>query len=144
MLGNGAIAMFMDSNMIGVGYGGFSENFIRYFSTQETVGVVEPHNIFYTILAELGIIGFIIFIVIIVKLLMDISHVVKNSTNFNRHLAVALLGSFTSYLIFYQFYGGALYDAYVYLIIALVLIIKNQINNDEMKTVVFKIPNSIS
>lgn len=131
MLGSAAIGMFMDSNMIGVGFGAFSENFISYFSTQESVGVVEPHNVFYTIFAELGLIGFLIFILILVKIFADGVQVINNVDLKTKPLAITLLASFSCYIIFYQFYGGALYDAFIYLIIGIILMLK--VNIKEFK-----------
>ncbi len=124
MLGSAAIGMFMDTNMIGVGFGAFSENFISYFSTQESVGVVEPHNIFYTIFAELGLIGFLIFTSLIVKIFGDGVFVINSINSHSKPIAITLLASFCCYIVFYQFYGGALYDANIYLIIGIILMLK--------------------
>ncbi len=139
MLGSGALAMFIDSNMLGVGFGAFSENFVQYFSTQESVGVVKPHNIFYTVLAELGVIGILIFLFILYKLFRDGIYLISNTSRDNKHLSLALVATLIAYLIFYQFYGGALYDANVYLTIGLILLMKLNLDTDRTKPS----PNSI-
>jgi O-antigen ligase len=122
MLGIASINMFIDSYGLGVGFDAFSERFTSYYSIQETVGVVEPHNLTYTVLAELGMQGFIIFILIVFFLFKDALLNIRNAeTIFDRILSVSFFCSFCGYILFYQFYGGGLTDNILMFNIALIL-----------------------
>ena len=67
-LGIGGIKMFLDSFLLGVGFRGFPAVFSHYVSMELTGGITEPHNITYTILAELGLIGFLLYFWILFKI----------------------------------------------------------------------------
>lgn len=122
MLGKAAVFMFFDSYMLGVGFDGFADWFARYYTIQESLGVNKPHNITYTILAELGIFGFFIFIYL-VWLIFRAAHdnVRIASQESEKVLYLSLLSAMYAYLIFYQFYGGGLTDNNVMLIIGFIL-----------------------
>lgn len=125
LLGIAAIKMFLNSYGLGVGYDAFSIHFTKYFTVQESIGVVEPHNITYQVLAELGIHGALIFLVILFFLFRDAYNNIHLSEDvIDRIIAVTLYSSFCGYVIFYQFYGGALTDNMVMLNIALFLVHK--------------------
>lgn len=132
LLGLAAVYMFFDSYMIGVGFRGFQHHFTDYFTTQESIGVVMPHNIFYTIGAELGIIGLLLYVFILWRIGYTGYTNIKLSTGkLQRANSVALFSAFIGLLIFYQFYGGALWDNNLWAIIAFIfaqhwLIIKNK------------------
>lgn len=125
LLGIAAIKMFLNSYGLGVGYDAFNIHFPKYFTVQESIGVVEPHNITYQILAELGFHGLLIFLVILLFLFRDAYNNIRLSEDAtDRIIAVTLFSSFCGYVIFYQFYGGALTDNMVMLNIALILVHK--------------------
>lgn len=111
MLLSGAISMFIDSYGLGVGFQAFSTRFLEYFTIQQTIGVYEPHNEFYTVLAELGIIGFVIFCYIIFGYGKIGYEAVKARINSIHFISLGLFTAFIGYLIFYQFYGGMLYNS---------------------------------
>lgn len=111
MLLIGAIKMFFDSYTFGVGFQGFSTKFLEYYTIQDTIGVFEPHNEFYTILAELGIVGFVIFLVIIWKYLKKGYQITKRNYGDLNFLPLALFSALIGYMLFYQFYGGMLYNS---------------------------------
>ncbi len=121
-LGIGAVKMFFDSYLWGVGFRGFPVVFPKIIPPQNTLGVVEPHNIFYTILAELGIVGFLIFLWIIGKILSTGIGVLKHPhvREDEYTMGSALVITFVAYLIFYQFYGGGLFDNNFWIIISLI------------------------
>ncbi|MCH8556542.1 MAG: O-antigen ligase family protein [Balneolia bacterium] len=120
ILGIAAIGMFIDTYLLGVGFRGFPDRFTDYFSTQESIGVTEPHNITYTILAELGIIGIILFGLLFFKILRVAWLNIKLSeTEIEKIIAVTTFSTIIAFLVFYQFYGGALNDNNLWLMAAI-------------------------
>jgi len=120
LLGIAAFEMFIDSYFIGVGYRGFVERFTDYYSLQETVNVAEPHNVLYTILAELGLIGIIIYLLIIIKILMIAYWNIQKSEEMNEKIiSITCFSTIIAFLIFYQFYGGGMNDNNLWLMCAL-------------------------
>lgn len=103
-----AILMWLDSYTFGVGYQGFSTAFQRYHPPQEVGGVYEPHNEYYTVLAELGLIGFVIFMFLLWKIVKTGWNTIKmyESEGKDTSIALALFASFCGYLVFFQFLGG--------------------------------------
>lgn len=121
LLGLASIYMFFDTYMLGVGFRGFSHYFTDYFTTHESIGVIMPHNIVYTIGAELGLIGLLIFGFLIWKIGMTGYQNIKISeTRLQRANSVALFSAFIAMFIFYQFYGGFMYDNNLWAIISLI------------------------
>jgi len=108
-----AVYMFFDTYMLGVGFQGFSTAFQKYHPPQETRGIYEPHNEFYAVLAELGIVGFIIFITIIYLIFKTAKENLKlvDKKSFLSPVSVALFASFISYIVFFQFLSGMLLNA---------------------------------
>lgn len=103
-----SIYMWLDSYTFGIGYQGFSTVFQEYHPPQEVGGVYEPHNEFYKILAELGLIGFLVYLFILWKTLKIGWNSVKNYQKERKSTAIslALFASFFAYIIFFQFLGG--------------------------------------
>ncbi|RNC83340.1 MAG: hypothetical protein ED557_11620 [Balneola sp.] len=103
-----AILMWLDTYTFGIGYQGFSTVFKEYHPPQETAWIYEPHNEFYTVLAELGTIGFVVFVYLILKILKrgwNSVMLLKNSGK-DYSIQLALFASFICYLVFFQFLGG--------------------------------------
>jgi O-antigen ligase len=122
LLGIAAIRMFFDSWYMGVGFRGFPERFTDYFTTQESIGVVEPHNIIYEILAELGIAGFGLFLFLAFRIFRMASVNIRESrTDLDKIIATSLISSLTAYIVFFQFYGGALVSTNLWAIIGLIV-----------------------
>lgn len=120
LLGLAAFGMFIDSYFIGVGYRGFVDRFTDYYSLQETVDVAEPHNVLYTILAELGLIGIILYLLIIIKILMIAHSNIQRSEDFTEKiLSITCFSTIIAFLIFYQFYGGGMNDNNLWVMCAL-------------------------
>ena len=103
-----ATYMWLDSYTFGIGYQGFSTVFQDYHPPQEVGGVYEPHNEFYKVLAELGLIGFLVFLFLLWKILKTGWESVKNYEREGKSSAIslALFASFFGYIIFFQFLGG--------------------------------------
>ncbi|MDG5767480.1 O-antigen ligase family protein [Balneolales bacterium ANBcel1] len=122
LLGIAAIRMFFDSWFMGVGFRGFPERFTDYFTTQESIDVVEPHNITYEILAELGIVGFGLILFLVYRIFrMASENIRKSGTEPEKIIATSLIASLTGYIVFFQFYGGALVSTNLWAIIGLIV-----------------------
>ncbi len=122
LLGMAAINMFFDSWMMGIGFRGFPEYFTNYFNLQESIGVYEPHNIIYEVLAELGIIGFGLVLLFMFAIYKKASQNFRMSgTEHDRIIAATLIASLTAFVIFYQFYGGAFVSTNMWAVIGLIL-----------------------
>lgn len=139
MLFIGAIKMFIDSYMIGVGYHGFPSKFQNYYPPQETVGVYEAHNEYYRILAELGIIGFVVFIYILTKIVKVTLATVTKSSGLENSFAVSLLCSLIAYLIFFMFYASMMYNALFFINVALIFTLNKIVNTTKLNTSVDKV-----
>lgn len=120
LLGIAGIGMFVDSYLIGVGYRGYPEKFTEYFSLKESIGVDEAHNVTYTILAELGIIGFLLFGLLFFKIIrVAYLNIRLSETETEKIISVTTLSTIIAYLVFYQFYGGGLNDNNLWLMVGL-------------------------
>ncbi|MEX1120988.1 MAG: hypothetical protein WED82_02585, partial [Balneolales bacterium] len=107
--------------LLGVGFRGFPEVFPNYFSVQSTIGVVEPHNITYTILAELGVIGFFLFAIIYWKIgWVAYQNITLSTGDVERSVSITLFVAYIAFIIFYQFYNGFLVDTNIWIIIGLI------------------------
>ncbi len=132
LLGSAAFQMFIDSYTFGVGFESFGEYFTNYFTVKESIQVTEPHNITYTVMAELGLHGLLVFGMLVFFLMRDAYENVKNAvTEKDRLLTVTLFSTLCAYLLFYQFYGGGLYDSILMLIIGFILAYKKYFANKE-------------
>lgn len=121
-----AIHMFVDSNMLGVGLRGYAESILAYHSYQDLIGIVLPHNVPYTILAELGLAGIMLFLFIIYRLTRDSFMNIRYADDeLSRVVAVSLFVSLMAFFLFFQFIGGGLPDNNVWLIIGLVYATKH-------------------
>jgi putative inorganic carbon (hco3(-)) transporter len=121
-----AVQMFIDTNMIGVGLRGYAVSILDFYSYQELIGIVLPHNVTYTVLAELGLIGIMLFLFIIYRLTRDsYLNIRYASDELSRVVATSLFVSLMAFFMFFQFIGGGLPDNNVWLIIGLVYATKH-------------------
>lgn len=135
LLGTSAISMFLDSYMLGIGFRGFPAVLPYYVSPIKTIGVVEPHNLYYTILTELGLIGFLLFVWILYKVgSFAYQNFKKSRTDRERILSATLLSSYTTTLIFYQFYPSGITSKNLWMITALILCMRNALNRIQHRT----------
>lgn len=133
-----AILMWLDSYMLGIGYQGFPTVFKKYNPPQEMGGVYEPHNEFYTVLVELGLVGFTVFIFIIWKMLKTGWLTVKffhDKSSGMRAISLALFASFVAYLIFFQFLGGMQYHSILTINIGLLFCAHKFVKKEEGKSI---------
>lgn len=133
MLGMAGVQMFIDSYFLGVGFDAFSDYFTNYYTIQESIGVYEPHNITYTIMAELGLLGLFFYLF---YLYVMVFHAWKNiklaSTQLEKVVAATLFSTFLAYTLFYQFYGGGMLDSDLMLIQALIFVVYFQLTRNEL------------
>ncbi len=108
ILAQTAIIMWLDSYTFGIGYQGFSTVFKQYHPPQTMAGVYEPHNEYYAVLAELGLIGFVVFMWILFKMIKRGWSMLNEFRDNHQSYALPLgiFAAFLSYLTFFQFLGG--------------------------------------
>ncbi len=120
-----SIYMAFDSYLLGVGMDGFAEHFTIYFSKFESIHVIEPHNIFYTVFAELGLFGLILYLWLMYKIgYTAYYNYKKNMIGIDGVINLSLFIIFLSYLIFYQFYDGNLFDNNFWIIVGMIFVVK--------------------
>ncbi|AXI99734.1 O-antigen ligase [Cyclonatronum proteinivorum] len=120
LLGLAAIGMFLDSWFIGVGFRGFVESFTNYYSLHESIGVAEPHNVLYTVMAELGLIGIVLYGFIMFKIFrVAWLNIRLTETEDEKIIALTCFSTIVAFFVFYQFYGGGLNDNNFWLVCAL-------------------------
>jgi O-antigen ligase len=124
VLGQVAIRMFLDNTFLGVGFRAFPLEFEKRNTTFGMLEVNEPHNITYMIFAELGLVGFFIFALILFFLFRLAYRNLKISKHdrWQRIIATTLLASLAGYLIFHQFIPRYLTNNTMYVNIALIIV----------------------
>ena len=137
MLGIAGLSMFADSWMLGVGFRGYPAMFQRYYSMVEVQGVREPHNIIYTLLAELGIVGLLLFSWLFVRLIKIAFQNFRMSRSIYEQIcAGGLLGSLIAEIIFHQFYPGGLVANTVWITVGLIVASNIILKKRDVATVV--------
>ncbi len=123
-----AIRRFLESYLLGVGFRGFSHEFLKEHSTFETFGVYEPHNVTYTVLVEMGIIGFLIFSFFLFRIYKAAWENIKNSKNeIHKAFSVSVFACLVGFAVFYQFLGGGFTDNNIWLLVGLTFVLKHTI-----------------
>ena len=118
----GSLKIFFDSWLLGVGWRGFPDAFMSYYSFQETMGVYEPHNVIYLVYSELGLIGLLLFTFIVYKIFhIAWQNIQLSSTAHQRVLATSTFGAFLAYAVFYQFIGSGFLDNQLWITTGLIL-----------------------
>jgi hypothetical protein len=99
----GGLEMFLDNPILGVGYFNFQEVFENNYSwiTVEGVPAVpRPHNLFISVLAETGMIGIIIFLLLCANIIsVPIRYLKNHREKFDREVAVFILSAITVYFV---------------------------------------------
>lgn len=105
--------LFEKAPIFGVGFGQYREYSLNYYSVEYSA-----HNVFLQLLAEIGIVGLTVFVVLLlVTLGLTIWSVRKIEGDRDREKRFALLFSLGCqvYFITYCFTGNPLYDPYCYI-----------------------------
>jgi O-antigen ligase len=107
LLGKASLEMFAETWGFGVGYRDFSYEFARRYDLYSITYVNEPHNISYQMLAELGLVGFLLFHGIILAMGRMAWQAMKHDTlktgSWGHVLGLTLIGTFIAYFVFHQF-----------------------------------------
>lgn len=131
LLAYASVYMLFDTYFLGVGYQGFSTAFQKYYPPQETQWIYEPHNEFYAVYAELGLIGFTIFMAIIILIFKTAKQSVNriSGDSLLKPIALAFFASFLSYMVFFQFLGGMLHNSIYWICIALIFVVNKLVKS---------------
>lgn len=126
ILAKTALIMTYDSYFLGVGFQSFSTYFQHHVPAQLTAGVYEPHNEYYTVLSELGILGLVVFISLLKKIYSDTKTSISNfnGNSFLDTINLSLTAAFICYLIFHLFYSGMLQHTILFITISLLYVSK--------------------
>ena len=95
-------AMFLDHPLLGIGTGNYYTEYSRYLREAPTnasyINKKPNHNAYLQTLAENGIIGFSIFIVLLFSILADISFVLMRGPPDMKYLGTGILASYIGFL----------------------------------------------
>ena len=118
---------FVDSPIFGVGLG----DFIFYNHTYDY-----PHNILLEILAELGILGLILFFIILYYFFQSITKYINNRYSKNLDVQILRAGLATTLFMFFnQLVSGDLMDARIFFFLLFItLLISNNLNQSLILT----------
>ena len=106
-LASTGIAMFSINPLIGMGYLGYYENFGKFTKNFETKKY-DAHNMYITVLADQGILGFIPFMSILLFPLFLSIKTWKNRDGFEKHIAIICITTIVPFMI-NGFYAGAMF-----------------------------------
>tara|TARA_B100000989_G_scaffold60881_1_gene41854 strand:+ start:11190 stop:12446 length:1257 start_codon:yes stop_codon:yes gene_type:complete len=125
VLAMGALTMIADSYLLGVGFQGFSTYFQYLYPPQETQWIFEPHNDFYMVFAELGLLGFLLFVLIMYLIFRQALESMQwfrsiHENHWIQAVGLGFLASFVSYIIFAQFISGLMLNSLFMILVALI------------------------
>ena len=134
VLADAGLKMFENSYFLGFGYRSFRPLAHAYFDPTKTMGVIAPHNISIALLADVGILGFILFYGMFFSFFREGVKLFR-SPGIDVNLKIYIL-TFLSYLIslltFYQFYPGGLHNNLMWFCFGAILSIKAILTNKKM------------
>lgn len=108
-----------------MGFQGFSTYFQYLYPPQETQWIFEPHNDFYMVFAELGLLGFLLFVVIMYLIYRQALESMQWFRRIHQNawiqaVGLGFLASFVSYMIFAQFISGLMLNSLFMILVALI------------------------
>jgi O-antigen ligase len=134
VLADAGLRMFTDSYFLGFGYRSFRALAPFYFDLTRTIGVIAPHNITIALLAEVGILGLVLFYGMTMSFFRE-GYKSFKSDQTDDDTKIYLL-TFLSYLIslltFYQFYPGGLHNNMMWFCFGAILSIKAVLNGNRI------------
>jgi hypothetical protein len=112
-----AVRIFLMSPITGVGPGGYGKLYCGDYDE-----FASPHSLFLQLLAEFGLVGFIL--LIINFLIVPISYISKSQSkvNFLKSLNIRLMISLWLFFMIYEMLSGNIYYAYHFFLISGILI----------------------
>lgn len=127
LLGIGALEMTVDSWGLGVGFGSFPIEF-KKLNMGGLSAVSEPHNMLYQVLAEQGVHGFLILLVLMAGVFKTaIGNVRRSHGEWDRVLSITLLSGIVSYVLLHQFIPRFLTNTMLMATIAFVFAHRNML-----------------
>ena len=108
-----AFIIFINKPLLGVGVGNIYQATHRFFGPESIftkLNMEDPHNIFISLLAYTGILGFISFFTIIINKKKKIIYVIKNEID---NKTISLLSLFVSIFIFSVFDVAVIFDTHI-------------------------------
>jgi len=127
VLAKGCFEMFKDSYFMGFGFRSSPALAPSYIDLTKTAGVVRSHNLFLTLLAEVGIFGLLLFLSMVFSFLRQGLRLIA-SNDIDEGLKYYLI-IFISYIFslftFYQFYPTGLHENLLWFCFGAIMAIKN-------------------
>lgn len=122
----GGLQMFLNSWFLGVGYQSFPTEYANYKPPSQTLGyVLESHTLPMEMLAELGLIGFALFVYLFSKVLKDgVLSIRKIEDNFWRTFQIGFVAFYIGLMINYCFMPDGLLSNLLWIAIGLIYGIK--------------------
>lgn len=116
-----AIYIILDSYLLGVGFDGFSASFKTYHPPETTQGIFDAHNEYYAVFAELGLVGFLLFLTILYHIYKSVTRTIRvTEDDVLKTIAIGLFATLICYLVFYNFIGGMLVNSIFFILIGLI------------------------
>ncbi len=117
----GALKMLLNSYLIGVGFRGFPIEYSKYMPARQALfDVKESHTLPFEVIAELGVIGFMLIAIIFYRYFKFGLHSINNITdNFLKTWQIGLLSTLLALLTFNLFSPGGLLNNYLWIVIGL-------------------------
>ncbi|MBN2092430.1 O-antigen ligase family protein [candidate division KSB1 bacterium] len=133
---SGGLQMFFNSYFLGVGYESFSVEYLKYMPPGQQLGYVhECHTLPVEILAELGLIGFILVAVIFYKTFkIGIQSIPKIEDNFYRTIQIALVAFLIGLHVNFLFMPGGMLNNFMWINMGLIFGIQKIVNTEKIKT----------
>ncbi len=127
VLAKGCYEMFKDSYFMGFGFGSSPALAPSYIDLTKTLGVTRSHNLFMTMLAEIGIIGLSLFLVMVFSFIRQGWRLIasKNIDEESKYYVIILISYTFSLLTFYQFYPTGLHENMLWFCFGAIMAIKN-------------------
>ncbi len=133
---SGGIQMFLNSYFLGVGYESFPVEYMKYLPPGQQLGYVhECHTLPVEILAELGLVGILLFGIIFYKTFkIAIQSIPQIEDNFYRTLQIGLVAFLIGLHINFLFMPGGMLNNFMWINIGLIFGIKKIANRETLNT----------
>ena len=120
-----AAKTFLGNYFMGAGFGAFPHEFSREYDSFQTIGVTDSHNEITSIIVEMGLIGLLVFAVLVFRILHVAWQNIGSSQNpLQKALATSVFTSMAAFTLFYQFIGGAMLDTNIWMLTGFVFAIQ--------------------
>jgi len=126
-LAKGCIEMFKDSYFMGFGFRSSMALMSGYVDLTKTLGIVHTHNLFLTMLAEIGVFGLLLFLSMLFSFLRQGWRLIalKDTDEELRYYVIILMSYIVTLLTFYQFYPTGLHENLLWFCFGGIMALKN-------------------